>query len=518
MSELHSHLKTYVRHLFSGTALSRVTGLLREVLLAFAFGTQGALAAFFIAYRFAHLFRRLFGEGALQNAFIPNYQSLKEDDPAAAKGFYQAIKKKLTLVLLAVIFSGECTLLVLLNWIDWSPDNAQIIKLTMWMLPSLLFICLYGLDAAKNQCEERYFLSAAAPALFNSVWILAILFSLRLSIDQAVIFLSLAIVIASLMQWVCCLRRDRVVASPFKGNVNQLIGSLGLGVMGVAATQINSALDSVFARTADLQGPAYLWFAIRMQQLPLSLVALSLSGALLPSLSKAVKQGERSQIDSMALFGVRQAFFFMVPITFFILFCGGESMALLYGRGDFDTRSAMGTYYCLISYGLGLFPMTLILILAPVCYAHGDYRTPTQGVGLAVCGNIFLNSIAVYLLDLGAYSVAAATSISACINALWLVRGLKMRYALSVSDYLWNKEQGWIALIGFSASFAAGWASYVLLGSNAFFSWIIEGSPRFTWGVAAQLGAFGVTFTLFTLLFFGIAIAKKNSLRLSSVL
>ena len=147
--------------------------------------------------------------------------------------------------------------------------------------------------------------------------------------------------------------------------------------IGVGAAQINSACDAIFARLADNSGPAYLWYAIRLQQLPLALFGIAISGALLPPLTRAMKKG---YFRGELLFNVAidRSMLLILPITGVLFIFGERCVDLLYGYGGFDIQSIQGTTFCLWGYTLGLVPMTLVLILAPVFYAKGNYRAPTQ--------------------------------------------------------------------------------------------------------------------------------------------
>src|ERR1700722_18897818 len=148
----HTILRS-ARHFLSGTVISRLTGLLRDIATAFAFGTDSAVAAFLVAFRFAHLLRRLFGEGALQIAFIPQFEKLKQKNPLRACGFFRDLKALLSISLLILIIVLMAVLGFFLYFGNISQNNGEILFLTFLMMPSLLFICLYELNSALLQCE-----------------------------------------------------------------------------------------------------------------------------------------------------------------------------------------------------------------------------------------------------------------------------------------------------------------------------------------------------------------------------
>ncbi len=147
MSDTPQSIRRSASRFFSGTLLSRVSGMLRDMSMAYAFGMQPAIAAFMLAFRLSHLFRRLFGEGALQSAFIPEFEALRHKDSQSAFTFFRDLAFGLTLFLTVLITILCLGLGAALQWIVLSDDNYEVIFLTLLMLPSLLFICLFGINA-----------------------------------------------------------------------------------------------------------------------------------------------------------------------------------------------------------------------------------------------------------------------------------------------------------------------------------------------------------------------------------
>jgi putative peptidoglycan lipid II flippase len=423
---------------FSGTLISRATGMLRDMAMAFAFGTGSALSAFMVAYRFAHLARRLFGEGSLQNTFIPHFEALRQKDSVRAFQFFRDLSASLSLVLLGLI-AGGVSLLLLVYQVDLGSEAKQILLYTALMLPSLLFICLYGLNAALLGCERYFFIASIAPVAFNVVWILAAFALAGLPFTAAMIGLSLSVIFACMAQWAVTLPSTAEIlpaeikkdffrqAQPFSDDVKALIKPLLLANFGVAASQINNALDPVFALFANSEGPAWLWFAIRVQQLPLALFGIALASAMLPPISRAIKACDMAQFHQFFHFAERRTFALTSLITVGIFATAPTCINLLFGRGEFNMESVAGTSLCLLGYGVGLFPMAYVLIAAPALFALGDYKTPSKGAGIAMALNIGLNSLFVFGFHWNSASVALATSLAAFWNAYYLSATLNQR-------------------------------------------------------------------------------------------
>lgn len=446
---VHTILSSAKRFL-TGTAFSRVTGLLRDMAMAAAFGTQESVAAFLVAFRFSHLLRRLFGEGALQSAFIPEFEKLRNEDPHRAFLFFQNLSVTLTIFLCAIIFLVVGGIGLSLAFLDLQWENREILQLTLIMMPSLLFICLYGINASLLQCEKCYLTPSIAPAAFNLAWIAGVGCLYFLPAATAMPWLSCFVIVACICQWgvtlpktVSLLKEEGLLkfgklSFGLSKDVKTLIKPLCLGIAGVAASQINNAMDSVFARYASLEGPAYLWYAIRIQQLPLALFGIALSGAILPPLARAVKEENLSTFRYYIEFGLKQILILMVPATFGIFLAGEGVVHLLYGHGDFGSSSVSRTYECLWAYGLGLVPMAGTLILAPAFYALKNYRIPAWGSFNSVIINILLNGWLIFGMGYGAVSVALATSFSAFFNLFFLIWNLKKIVPLFKTDAVVN--------------------------------------------------------------------------------
>ncbi len=460
----------------SGTMLSRLFGLVRDIAMAAAFGSDPLLAAFFVAFRFANLPRRLIGEGAMHSAFIPLFEALRKEDQRRAGLFSRDLLLILGGGLIFFILLAEGGLYLIAP--AFSAGARDILDLTRVMLPSLLFICLYGINQAYLNCLGVYFLPSAASTLFNIVWIvgIALLWDGRGLSQMAA--LGGVIVIAFCAQWLVTLPqvirslKSSLGGSLFcelgegRGDLRSLGRSLLLGIAGVAATQINGVCDSFFSWAADSSGPAYLWYAIRIQQLPLALFGVALSGALLPPLARAVKSGDVAGYKRFLTFAHERAIAIMTPTTMLITTLGLAAVNLIYCHGSFTPEAAVKTAHCLVAYGFGLLPMTLIMIQASAFYAHGDYRTPALASGFSVVVNIIFNAVLVFGFALGPIAVALSTSLAAYLQSLFLAYRLKREgRGIALLPLLW---------MGGKYSFASKVAATLTVGLSW---WFFGSSP-----------------------------------------
>ncbi len=335
MSDSTQTILRSAKRFFSGTLLSRIQEMLRDISMAYVFGVEASIASFMLAFRLAHLLRRLFGEGALQSAFIPEFESLRHQDEKRAFQFFRDLALVMSIALSLLILLSGGLLAAVLIWAELSPPNQEIVLLTLIMLPSLLFICLYGINASLLQCEKSYFIPSVAPVAFNIIWIVVVLALKNWSPQEAMPLLALGVIAAGFFQWLWTVPKT----ISFRKGLNSSLGKnclarwadiislgrpLALGILGVAASQINNAMDSLFARYAELEGPAILWYAIRLQQLPLALFGIAIAGAILPPLSIAIKTLNWNKYEFFLQQALIGSTVLMFPVTAMI-FCMGYS-------------------------------------------------------------------------------------------------------------------------------------------------------------------------------------------------
>jgi putative peptidoglycan lipid II flippase len=437
MTDSIKTISSSAKNFFSGTLLSRLAGLAREIAMAAAFGTIPAVAAFWMAFRFANLLRRMLGEGSFHAAFIPRFEALRSQKPEESIYFFRNISRGLLNLLLGVVLVGEVVLGTILYFTDGSSANREVLGLTMVMLPAIIFICLYGINAAYLNCEKSFFLPSFAPTALNIVWVIAIACVWRQEPSKAIFLLAIFIVVAFAAQWLVTVPavknlHRQIPAQPDQDRLGlrslmTLMKPLLFGMCGVAATQINSAIDSIFARIADPEGPALLWYALRLQQLPLALFGVALTGALLPAISRAVQGQEQERYFSFLHFAIKRAMAFMIPATLFIFATGLSLVNGVYGHGEFTIKATYEVTFSLLAYATALLPMTLVLILGSAFFALQNWKIPTLLAMVAVIANILFNSIALFILKWGALSIALATSLSTLINCFCLFLYLHKR-------------------------------------------------------------------------------------------
>ncbi len=430
------------RSSFSGTLLSRASGFVRDIVMAYTFGSSPQIAALMLAFRFSSLLRRLFGEGALHAAFVPSFEKIREESEEKAALFFKDLSLLIGISLLFIIGVAEFTLGGCLSILNLDENNTQILVLSMILFPTLFFVCNTAFASSLMQCLGQYFVPAASSFIFNCLWIFGVLLHIKTPPNKAVIYLSLWMALGLLAQWVALLpkallylranlpKTRRWSIQSINRSFKNIAKPFGLGIIGVSTTQINSALDGVFARSIALEGPAYLWYAIRIEQVPLALFGVAMAGAILPPLFRAFRE-DNEEFISLLDYSFSQAMGVLIPCTIALIWIGPTCVNLFYGRGMFDLFSAHHTTYALWGYSLGLIPQGLILVLAPAFYVQNQYQKPTRASVIAMMLNILLNCFFAFILKLPSYSVALATALCAWVQLFILFYYLNKSLPLS---------------------------------------------------------------------------------------
>jgi putative peptidoglycan lipid II flippase len=434
LPSMDNTLFKYTRHFLSGTMLSRLSGFFRDVSMAFAFGDIPEIAALILAYRLCMLLRRVLGEGSMQSAFVPGYQTIKEKDPALALDFFKqvVIRWILGISALCVVLGAVFTYAKPFFSSGW----IQTVDLSIRLLPSLIFIIGYTIFQAFLQCHGRYFIASVAPTISNLLWGFGCIFSRHLEPYQAMQKLSLFICLGLFLQWIILIPETKKILPKdfFKFKTQKLnkevfgfnfFGAVALAAIGVSATQINSALDGIFAKFADPKGPIHLWFSIRIQQLPLALLSIGLISAASPKLCQLVATNQHDEAKALCSSVAKKLSILMLFLTVAIMSVASEIIRLLFEHGMFSHGASHQTEACLISYMVGLVPTSLATVYASFFYALKEYKKPSRISVYCLVLNLVLNSLMVFTFAFGSWSVAAATSICSFFNAYLLRRELK---------------------------------------------------------------------------------------------
>ena len=436
-------LKAFSRYSL-GVAFSRISGMVRDIALAAIFGTSPQIALFMMAYRFSNLLRRLLAEGPLSSSFVPHYQTLHYQNPHQGLLFFKDALFLFTLFGIAA--SGACmaALEISRRALSYTPDSDEICRLTIVMFPSLVFLVIYGISSAFLQCHRRFFLPAIAPIAFNAIWILFALVCYLKKPKSPMVWMGWGVVIAFAFQsliplWASLkhLRNRSSFKEIFfskidKHRLTKLLKPFFCGTLGVATTQLNAALDSFFAFRSDPSGPAYLWYAIRIEQVPVALFAVALTAPLLSLISEKLQKNQPSELALLLKEACSKMIIFMSLSMWALLSLGPLGLNLVFGRGEFTFASLVGTYQCLAFYALGILPHGISLLYTNALYAKQEFVAGVKISFYTVALHILMNVLFVHVLDFSSFSVALSTSISSAFQMFLLKRAFFKSYGLKI--------------------------------------------------------------------------------------
>ena len=425
------------------TLASRVLALVRDTLQATFLGAGFAADAFLVAFRLPNMFRQLFAEGAFSAAFIPmfNRRVAEGDGLAAGLDFAERVLAVL-LPVLAVFTVG----LMLAAWpLTWTlaggfeggePTPAQFayaVNLSRITIPYLLLISLVSLVGGILNSLHRFWVNAAAPILLNVAMVAGLWFFHGDGPYETARVQALSVTAGGVLQLAFLiwgargagvrlrLRRPRLDA-----DVKRLVGLIGPAALGAGAVQVNLLISTSLAGSLLAPGAiSTIYYADRLNQLPLGLIGIGLGTILLPTLSRLLGEGKDDEAMHVQNRGVELALLLTLPATVAFLTAALPIVSGLFRHGEFTAEDAQSTAWVLAAFSLGLPAYVLIKVLTPGYYARSDTRTPVRYAMVAVGVNIGANLL--LIPTIGVLGPPLATALSALVNLALLWRTLWTR-------------------------------------------------------------------------------------------
>lgn len=418
------------------TMASRVLGFIRDILTAAFLGAGPIADAFFVAQRLPNLFRSLFAEGAFSAAFVPLFAgTIAHDGQAQAKRFAEDALAVLLTALFIFVLVGEFATPWLLDILapGFRADATKFaltVRLTRITFPYLLFISLTALQGGVLNSVERFAATAATPILLNVFLIAALLFVRPISGEALAWALSLSGFAQFLWLMVSCQQAGLSLSLPFPRltpEVKRMLRLMLPGVFGASVTQLNLVVSTAVASLLPAGAVSYLYYADRLNQLPLAVVGIAVGTAILPSLARQVRLGDESGARHTQNRGLELALLLTVPAAVGLGVTAWPIMTVLFQRGAFGPTEAQATAAALAAYSAGLPAFVLIKVMTPGFFARHDTTTPVK-VGFAAMGtNLVLTVLLGLGLKFGHVGIAASTSIAGWVNALLLMLLLHQR-------------------------------------------------------------------------------------------
>jgi putative peptidoglycan lipid II flippase len=411
------------------TALSRVAGFGRDLLIAAALGAGPVADAFFVSLKLANFLRRLFAEGAFAAAFVPLFIRLRAaDGDAAARGLAGDALAVLALVLAAVVLAGEWLMPLLVRvlatgFAPGSPRYELAVDLGRITFPYLFLISLAALFAGILQAGQRFAAAAFAPVLLNLVLIAALLATGADGVAAARALawgmpvagvLQLALVAAACWRAGLAPRLRRPALTP---GVRRLGRLMGPGLLGIGVVQVNLLVASWFASHLAAGAVSFLFYADRLVQLPLGVVGVALGTALLPALAAAGRSSDRPPAGVLNR-ALELGLLLGLPAAVGLGLLAHPIVTVLFERGAFGPEASRATAEVLAGLAIGLPAQVVAKVLAPAFFAREDTATPVR-VAMAALG-VNLGASLLLVPALGHVGLALALSLSSWANALGL--------------------------------------------------------------------------------------------------
>lgn len=411
------------------TLLSRFTGFIRDIVLASVLGAGGLMDAFSVALRLPNHFRTIFGEGAFNQAYIPAYTRISEQKGAGEAAAFSNRVFSLTLlvqVLLVAIALPLMPVLVEALAPGFAADPAKFdlaVALTRITFPYLLFMTLVTLLSGNLNAVDRFAAAAAAPVLLNICLVGAL--GLAFLFPNAAYAAAWGVALAGLLEWLLLTvsaRRagvDAALVRPrFDDDVKRFLRALGPAVLGSAGVQIALFADTIIASLLPEGGYAALYYAERLYQLPIGVIAIGVGTVLLPTMTRLISRGQTELAHATQNRAMGMTLLMAAPFVAGFLTIPELIVSSLFERGAFTASASQASAGVLMAYAAGLPAVVLIRAAIASFHTRADTLTPVKISLLAIACNVALKML--LFRPLGAPGLALATAAGAWLNVLLL--------------------------------------------------------------------------------------------------
>ena len=457
------------------TMLSRILGFIRDIVFASLFGAGPMFDAFVVAFKIPNFFRRLFGEGAFAQAFVPVLSDYKVNKTEAeAKSFISHVSANLGAIALLVVIVAEIAapLIVLIFAPGFAHDPVRL-HMTRVMLhftfPYLFLITLVAFSGAMLNTYNHFTVPAATPILLNVSLIGASAIGAYYS-PQPIIVVSIGVLVGGVVQLLVqlpVLAKFKLLVRPHISwrdeGVRRVLKLMLPALFGVSVAQIGLMVDNFFASYLPQGSISWLYYSDRLTYLPLGVIGVALSTVVMPHLSKQFASGDADSYRATLNWALRMVLLIGTPASLGLVLLAGPILATLMHHGHFDGIDVRMTRLSLMAFAGGLVAFMLIKILASAFYARQNIKTPVKIAAFALLVNVVLNFI--LIKPLAHMGLALATALAAWVNSLFLL------------TYLWRKKiftptAGWAKLLLALLVAACIMAAYLIYMQAPLTSWL----------------------------------------------
>lgn len=466
------------------TLVSRITGLVRELLIASTFGANALTDAFNVAFRIPNLFRRFFAEGAFSQAFVPVLAASKaQHGDTATQVVIDGTATVLTWALLVLSIIGVAAAPALVwamaSGLKQDPRGFEIaVVMTRWMFPYIAFMSLVALAAGVLNTWKRFAVPAATPVLLNlcmiaAAWLGAPWFK-TLGLEP-IFALAGGVLLGGVLQLAVQLLALKKLglmphiglrwqalrlawANPATKNILRLMGP---ALLGVSVAHISMLINTQIASHLAPGSVSWITYADRLMEFPTAMLGVAMGVVLMPQLALARAAGDAAKYSAMLDWGLRLVVLLAVPCALALLALPKPLVAVLYHYGAMTEFDVQQITYALMGWGVGLIGIVAIKVLAPGYYANQDTKTP---VVIAVAVLVITQLLNIVLVPVFAHAaLTLSIGIGALINAGWLLVGLLRRGS-------YRPEPGWGVFV-LQVIAACALLAVFLMWANSAFAW-----------------------------------------------
>lgn len=464
--------------------MSRISGLIRELLIASTFGASALTDAFNVAFRIPNLFRRFFGEGAFSQAFVPVLAATKaQHGDVATKLLIDRAATVLSWSLLAIsvvgVLASPALVWAMASGLKQNPQGFEVaVVMTRWMFPYIAFMSLVALAAGVLNTWRRFAVPAATPVLLNlcmigAAWLGARWFkSMGLEPIYALAggvllggVLQLGVQLLALKQLGLAphigLRWRELRAAWADPGTKNIIKLMGPALLGVSVAHISMLINTQIASRLATGSVSWITYADRLMEFPTAMLGVAMGVVLMPQLASARAGGDAARYSAMLDWGLRLVVLLAVPSAVALIAFAKPLVAVLYHYGAMTDYDIQQITYALMGWGVGLVGIIAIKVLAPGYYASLDTKTPVR-VAIAVL--VITQLLNIVLVPIFAHAaLTLSIGIGAMINAIWLLVGLLRRKS-------YKPEPGWVIFV-LQVIAASALLLVFLMWANSAFDW-----------------------------------------------
>ena len=420
------------------TIISRLLGYVRDFLIAIFLGAGPLADVFFVAFRIPNTFRRLFSEGTFNAAFVPSYSSVLDNKKKSQK-FANNIFTLLTIGLFFLVLVIEIMMPIFVFLIapGFEGDYQKMelaITLTRITFPFLMFISLASFFSAILNSHNKFAIASAAPIILNVLLIGVLLFGKILN-DQLVYYLSYAITLSGIVQFIFLYFFVKKYFSPkiklyikIDSKIKIFFRKLLPSIFSSGVTQINILVGTIIA-SFQASAVSYLYYADRVYQINLAIAGIAIGTVVLPQLSKYVQNNDNKKINFIQNKALELSLFLSMPAAIALLIASEEIMSSLFGYGSYDKESVKNSANALFYFAMGLPAFSLIKVFSTFFFARHNTKIPFYISSTSVLLNITISVI--LFREIGFLIIPIATTISSWFNVIFLFIFLKRQNLFS---------------------------------------------------------------------------------------